>query len=122
MSVLQQLRRQRVGYALLLKVEEFAAASGCRRLHLSTTPFLARAIRLYEEYGFRRIDEGPHDLFGTPLFTMEKSLSHDPVQRKQQHVPYVVSHQLETIAVHAGAAIDPETGAVAPPIHLSTTF
>lgn len=28
----------------------------------------------------------------------------------------------ETIAVHAGAEIDRETGAVAPPIHLSTTF
>jgi len=28
----------------------------------------------------------------------------------------------ETIAVHAGAEVDPATGAVAPPIHLSTTF
>ena len=30
--------------------------------------------------------------------------------------------RLETLAVHAGAEIDPTTGAVAPPIHLSTTF
>src|SRR2546421_53238 len=30
--------------------------------------------------------------------------------------------RLETIAVHAGHAVDPTTGAVAPPIHLSTTF
>jgi cystathionine gamma-synthase len=30
--------------------------------------------------------------------------------------------RLETLAVHAGAEPDPETGAVAPPIHLSTTF
>lgn len=30
--------------------------------------------------------------------------------------------RFETIAVHAGMHIDPETGAVAPPIHLSTTF
>ena len=30
--------------------------------------------------------------------------------------------RLETLAVHAGAGTDPETGAVAPPIHLSTTF
>ena len=30
--------------------------------------------------------------------------------------------KLETLAVHAGAAPDAETGAVAPPIHLSTTF
>src|SRR5512144_1238584 len=28
----------------------------------------------------------------------------------------------ETIAVHAGRAIDPATGAVSGPIHLSTTF
>ncbi|HTM70352.1 MAG TPA: PLP-dependent transferase, partial [Luteimonas sp.] len=30
--------------------------------------------------------------------------------------------RLETLAVHAGAETDVETGAVAPPIHLSTTF
>jgi len=29
---------------------------------------------------------------------------------------------IETLAVHAGASIDPKTGAVTPPIHLSTTF
>lgn len=30
--------------------------------------------------------------------------------------------KIETIAVHAGREIDPTTGAVMPPIHLSTTF
>jgi cystathionine gamma-synthase len=30
--------------------------------------------------------------------------------------------RFETAAIHAGGAPDPETGAVAPPIHLSTTF
>jgi cystathionine gamma-synthase len=30
--------------------------------------------------------------------------------------------KVETLTVHAGAAPDPATGAVAPPIHLSTTF
>jgi cystathionine gamma-synthase len=30
--------------------------------------------------------------------------------------------KLETIAVHAGGHVDPATGSVAPPIHLSTTF
>ncbi len=29
---------------------------------------------------------------------------------------------IETLAVHAGSPIDPKTGAVTPPIHLSTTF
>ncbi len=30
--------------------------------------------------------------------------------------------KIETVAVHAGHTIDPTTGAVAAPIHLSTTF
>ncbi|SPF42534.1 Cystathionine gamma-synthase [Candidatus Sulfopaludibacter sp. SbA4] len=30
--------------------------------------------------------------------------------------------KIETVAVHAGRRIDPSTGAVTPPIHLSTTF
>ncbi len=33
-----------------------------------------------------------------------------------------MTHKLDTLAVHAGAEPDPGTGAVAPPIHLSTTF
>ncbi len=32
------------------------------------------------------------------------------------------AHKVETIAVHAGAHVDPATGAVTPPLHLSTTF
>ena len=30
--------------------------------------------------------------------------------------------RFETLAIHAGAEPDQETGAIAPPIHLSTTF
>jgi cystathionine gamma-synthase len=33
-----------------------------------------------------------------------------------------IEMKIETVAVHAGHAVDPATGAVAPPIHLSTTF
>lgn len=33
-----------------------------------------------------------------------------------------MTHKFDTLAVHAGAEPDSETGAVAPPIHLSTTF
>lgn len=33
-----------------------------------------------------------------------------------------MTHKFDTLAVHAGAEPDPETGAVAAPIHLSTTF
>ena len=74
MGVLPAARGQRLGEALLRRVEEFASARGHRRLYLSTTPFLARAIQLYERAGFRRCDDGPHELCGTPLFTMEKAL------------------------------------------------
>jgi len=56
------------------EIQRFAAANGCKRLFLSTTPFLDRAIRLYEAFGFQRTSDGPYDLFGTPLFTMEKVL------------------------------------------------
>ena len=72
MAVLPVARGQRIGELLLAHVEKFAASKGVRRLSLSTTPFLDRAIRLYEHFGFRRTSEGPHELFGTPLFTMEK--------------------------------------------------
>src|SRR6266404_5108872 len=36
--------------------------------------------------------------------------------------PKSIKMRIETLAVHAGHAIDPATGAVSQPIHLSTTF
>jgi len=63
-----------IGRKLLDCAEEFAVENGCERLFLSTTPFLSRAIKLYERYGFQRSSAGPDNLFGTPLFTMTRSL------------------------------------------------
>jgi ribosomal protein S18 acetylase RimI-like enzyme len=74
MAVHPGARGQRIGEHLLVYVENLAINQGARRLLLSTTPFLERAIRLYESFGFKRTDEGPHDLHGTPLFTMQKLL------------------------------------------------
>jgi GNAT superfamily N-acetyltransferase len=74
MAVLPAARGQRVGEALLREVEAFARTAGATSLLLSTTPFLARAIRLYEQWGFQYSDAGPHDLYGTPLLTMVKLL------------------------------------------------
>ncbi len=74
MAIAPMARGAGIGRKLLECVEEFAIQCGCERLLLSTTPFLARAIQLYGHYGFCRNDEGPHDLFGTPLFTMSKTL------------------------------------------------
>jgi GNAT superfamily N-acetyltransferase len=75
MAVLPSARGRRVGHLLMERVEEFAASGGFKRMFLSTTPFLTRAIKLYERRGFRRSAEGPQDLRGTPLFTMVKNLS-----------------------------------------------
>jgi len=74
MAVLPDARGLGHGVLLLDTVESFARENGARRLYLSTTPFLARAISLYESLGFRRTNEGPHELHRTPLFTMEKLL------------------------------------------------
>ena len=75
MAVLPSARGQRIGELLLRQIQTFAVSQGFKGLLLSTTPFLTRAIQLYERSGFQKTDEGPHDLFGTPLFTMEKNLS-----------------------------------------------
>lgn len=72
MAVLPSVRGSGAGSRLLEQVEKWAADGNISRIFLSTTPFLDSAIRLYEKFGFRRIVEGPHELFGTPLFRMEK--------------------------------------------------
>jgi GNAT superfamily N-acetyltransferase len=74
MAVLPSARSLGTGVGLLREVENWSASEGYSRLFLSTTPFLHAAIRLYEKSGFRRTDDGLHDLFGTPLFNMEKFL------------------------------------------------
>ncbi|HET9221356.1 MAG TPA: GNAT family N-acetyltransferase [Roseiflexaceae bacterium] len=77
MAIVPAARGLGLGRLLLERVEAFAASQGHTYLLLSTTPFLARAIRLYEQVGFRRTADGPHDLYGTALFTMVKPLAGD---------------------------------------------
>ena len=72
MAVLPSARGLGVGAQLLERVEGWAVSENILRIFLSTTPFLDSAIRLYETSGFHRTQEGAQDLFGTPLFTMEK--------------------------------------------------
>ncbi len=74
MAIIPAARGQRLGMLLLEQVEAFASSQYCERVFLSTIAFLVRAIALYEQCGFRASDEGPHELFGTPLFTMVKIL------------------------------------------------
>ena len=72
MAVLEKARGHQIGWRLLELIENYALENGFDRMFLSTTPFLDRAIKLYKHFGFRRIKRGPHDLHGTPLFSMEK--------------------------------------------------
>lgn len=75
MAVLPTARGLSIGRLLLQETELFATENGCARLFLSTTPFLTQAIRLYIGFGFQFTSEGPNDLFGTPLLTMQKMLT-----------------------------------------------
>lgn len=75
MAVMSALRGAGIGRLLLQEAESFAVRCNARRLFLSTTPFLVDAIRLYRRFGFTPTSEGPRDLFGTPLVTMEKVLT-----------------------------------------------
>ena len=74
MAVLPSARGLGIAARLLDLVEQEARRRRCESVFLSTTPFLSGAIRLYEESGFRRTEEGPHELGGTPLLTMEKNI------------------------------------------------
>jgi len=74
MAVLSSHRGQGIGYLLLRAVEQFAIAQESQHIFLSTTHFLQQAIRLYEQFGFHRTNDTPHELFGTSLFSMVKLL------------------------------------------------
>ena len=72
MAVAPGARGRRVGHRIMDEPLQLAVERNAARIFLSTTPFLFTAIRLYEELGFRRTGEPPHDLFGTPLVTMAR--------------------------------------------------
>ncbi len=81
MAVLPMARGKGAGDLLLEEIERFARRNNRSRLVLSTTPFLVRAIRLYQRHGFRRTGECVQDLFGTPLFSMQKIIGDDLKRR-----------------------------------------
>lgn len=74
MAVHPDYRNQKIAWKLLEEAVSYSGVKGIRRLYLSTTPFLVEAIRLYENFGFLKTTNPPFDLFGTPIFTMEKIL------------------------------------------------
>lgn len=72
MAIMPEVRGKQIGEQLLKEIENYAVARNYEKLVLNTTPFLKRAIQLYEKFDF--IYKGTDDLHGTPLLTMEKSL------------------------------------------------
>lgn len=75
MAVLPKGRGQKIGYQLLETIESYAKKNNCQELLLNTTPYLKKAISLYEKFGFKIINEPPYDLYKTPLFNMKKRFS-----------------------------------------------
>ena len=75
MAVDPERRGKHIGRLLLETVERYALHNNCSRFYFSTAPYLHNAIKLYENFGFVRTDEPPHELFGTPLFSMEYQIS-----------------------------------------------
>jgi GNAT superfamily N-acetyltransferase len=74
MAVVPEAQGRGVGRRLLAHVERYAGERGFLHLELSTTPFLASAIALYERAGFSRCDGEPRELCGTQLLNMRKAL------------------------------------------------
>jgi len=74
MAVHPSMRGQGIGKLLLARVEDFACANGYKCLILNTTPFMNRAIRLYEAFGFG-FTGAERNWFGTRLRTMTKELT-----------------------------------------------
>ena len=77
MAIVPEARGKKMGARLLETVEKYAQQNAYRAIGLSTTPYLKRAIYLYEKMGFRIINEGPFEFHGAPLFQMRKMLSID---------------------------------------------
>ena len=83
MAVRPASRGQGIGRRLLQVCEDFAIHHHHARIFLSTAPYLKEAIRLYEGFGFQINNEGPHDLFDLPLFTMAKPLKEEITLNEQ---------------------------------------
>jgi GNAT superfamily N-acetyltransferase len=78
MAVHPSMRGQGIGKLLLERVEGFASANGYKGLLLNTTPFMSRAIWLYEGFGFG-FTGTEQNWFGTRLRTMTKQLPPAPL-------------------------------------------
>ena len=74
MAVSPKAQGKRVAYLLMCALEETAQERGDKRVYLYTTPFLHRAINLYEKFGFTRYGSPGEQFMGTTLIQFEKYL------------------------------------------------
>ena len=74
LAVLPAERGRAVGKQLLIHVARYAFENGCRRMALTASPFLARALREVEQFGFERSPTGPESVHGTPVYSLTKRI------------------------------------------------
>src|SRR5947209_7816650 len=75
------------------------------------------------EKSSRQMQTGARRLLGNPPASiLQKIVNATASTITHELVTSSGRMKIETLAVHAGQRIDPATGAVSPPIHLSTTF
>lgn len=75
MAVLPEAQGKQMAYKLMCELEAFALSNGEDRLYLYTTPFLHKAISLYEKFGFTRYGNPTDEYLGTNLIQFEKDIS-----------------------------------------------
>ena len=67
--VRNELRRQKIGISLIEKLIAEAKEIGYKKMRLDTfPPKMAKAVQLYESYGFVEIEPYYHNPFGETLF------------------------------------------------------
>ncbi|MFQ6082731.1 MAG: GNAT family N-acetyltransferase [Candidatus Aminicenantia bacterium] len=74
MAVDPKYQGQGVARTMLQFFENLAKEKGFKEITLETTPFLKRAITLYQTFGFRRVENSGRDFFGNIVFLMQKQL------------------------------------------------
>ena len=72
MAVPPAERGRAIGKLLLVHVARYAYRNGFRRMTVSASPFLTRALREYEQFGFRRSQEKLDEFHGTPVYVLTK--------------------------------------------------
>ena len=73
MAVPPAERGRAIGKLLLVYVARYAFRNGYRRMTVSASPFLTRALREYEQFGFRRSQEARGEFHGTPVYEFTKT-------------------------------------------------